>query len=256
MRLEGKVALITGAAAAVQGELMGLGGASAWLFVREGAKVVLCDINDELGQKGVSQIRESGGEAMFVHLDVTKEQEWIDAIQTTVSTYGRLDIVVNNAGTGGTFALEETTEEIWDEQMNVHAKGAFFGTKHALPKMRKVGGGSIINTSSIMGMVGAPRSSAYSAAKGAIRAFTKSAAVQYAKEGIRVNSVHPGFTMTPMTEKRFTVPEIVNERLATVPMGRLGTAEEIAYGILFLASDEASFVTGAELVIDGGFLAQ
>lgn len=256
MRLEGKVALITGAAAALQDELMGIGGASAWLFVREGAKVVLCDINEELGQRSVAQIRENGGDAEFVRLDVTSSQDWTDAVDKTVSTFGRLDIAVNNAGTGATFTLDETTEEIWDEQMNVHAKGAFLGTKHVVPAMRKAGGGSIINVSSIMGMVGSSRSSAYSAAKGAIRVFTKSAAVQYAEENIRVNSVHPGFTLTPMTQKRFTVPEIVEERMTSVPMGRLGTADEIAYGILFLASDEASFVTGSELVIDGGFLAQ
>ena len=256
MRLEGKVALITGAAAALQGELLGIGGASAWLFVREGAKVVLCDINEELGQKSVAQIRENGGDAEFVRLDVTSSQDWIDAVEKTVSAFGRLDIAVNNAGTGATFTLDETTEEIWDEQMNVHAKGTFLGTKHVVPEMRKAGGGSIVNVSSIMGMVGSSRSSAYSAAKGAIRVFTKSAAVQYAEENIRVNSVHPGFTLTPMTQKRFTVPEIVEERMTSVPMGRLGTAEEIANGILFLASDEASFVTGSELVIDGGFLAQ
>ena len=140
--------------------------------------------------------------------------------------------------------------------MNVHAKGTFLGTKYVVPEMRRAGGGSIVNVSSIMGMVGSSRSSAYSAAKGAVRVFTKSAAVQYAEENIRVNSVHPGFTLTPMTQKRFMITDILEERMTSVPMGRLGTSEEIASCILFLASDEASFVTGAELVVDGGFLAQ
>ena len=180
MRLEGKVALITGAATGVEGDLMGFGGASARLFVQEGAKVVLSDINEEAGQKTVAQIREAGGEAMFIRLDVTREEDWQRAIETTVSTYGKLDILVNNAGTGARGTVEETTEEAWDSQMDVHAKGTFLGTKHAIPEMRKVGGGSIVNISSIYGIVGSPTSTAYHAAKGASRLFTKSAAIQYA----------------------------------------------------------------------------
>ena len=203
MRLEGKVALISGAAHGVQGELMGFGGASAWLFVREGAKVVLGDINEEDGARTATQIRESGGEALFVRLDVTREEEWIHAIRTTVNEFGRLDILVNSAGTGARTTVEETTEEIWDGQMAVHAKGVFLGTKHAIPEMRKIGGGSIVNISSIMGIVGAAQVPAYSAAKGAIRLFTKSAAIQYATENIKVNSVHPGFVVTPMTQPVF-----------------------------------------------------
>jgi cyclopentanol dehydrogenase len=256
MRLEGKVALITGAAAGVQGELMGFGGATAWLFVREGARVVLGDIKEELGQKTASQIRESGGDALFLRLDVTNEQDWINAIQTTVSTFGRLDILVNNAGTGARYTVEDTTAEIWDAQMDVHAKGTFLGTKHAIPEMRKVGGGSIINVSSIYGIIGSPTSTAYHAAKGAIRLFTKAAAIQYAKDHIRVNSVHPGYALTPLTREGYRDPERLDWVLARVPMGRLGTADDISQGILYLASDESSFVTGSELVIDGGMTAQ
>ncbi len=256
MRLEGKVALISGAASGVEGDLMGFGGAAARLFAREGAKVVLTDINQESGQQTAAQINESGGEATFLRLDVTNEQDWIDAVRATVSSYGRLDILVNNAGTGARYTVEDTTEEVWDTQMNIHAKGTFLGTKHTIPEMRKVGGGSIINVSSIYGLVGSDTSTAYHAAKGAIRLFTKSAAIQYAKENIRVNSVHPGYALTPLTQRGYANPEYLERSLSRIPMGRVGTADDIAYGMLYLASDESSFVTGSELVIDGGTTAQ
>ena len=259
MRLEGKVALITGAATGVEGELMGFGGATARLFVQEGAKVVLGDINVESGEKTAAQIREGGGDALFVPLDVTKEQDWIDAIRATIDSYGRLDILVNNAGTGARFTLEDTSVEVWDAQMDVHAKGPFLGTKHAIPEMRKTGGGSIINISSIYGIVGSATFTAYHAAKGASRLLTKSAAIQYAVENIRVNSVHPGFALTPLTAKGNQGQEgqeRLESSLARTPIGRLGNANDIAYGILYLASDESSFVTGSELVIDGGMTAQ
>ena len=257
MRLEGKVALITGAAAGVEGELMGFGGSAARMFAKEGAKVVLTDLKEEMGQKTAIQIRENGGEALFLRHDVTSEQEWIEVIRTTVSTYGKLDILVNNAGTSARYNVEDTTVEAWDGQMNVHAKGAFLGTKHAIPEMRKAGGGSIINISSIYGLVGSPTSTAYHAAKGAVRLFTKSAAVQYAKENIRVNSVHPGYAHTPLTDDGYS--NEVGRRawcLERIPLGRLGNADDIAFGILYLASDESSFVTGSELVIDGGTTAE
>ena len=257
MRLEGKVALITGAASGFEGELMGFGGASARLFAQEGAKVVLTDIKEEMGHKTAAQINELGGEAIFLPLDVTNEQEWIDVIASAVYRYGKLDVLVNNAGTGARTNVEETTVEAWDGQMDVHAKGTFLGTKHAIPEMRKAGGGSIINVSSIYGLIGSPTSTAYHAAKGAIRLFTKSAAIQYAKENIRVNSVHPGYAHTPLTEDGYS--NEVGRRdwcLERIPIGRLGNAYDIAYGILYLASDEASFGTGAELVIDGGTTAQ
>ena len=256
MRLEGKVALISGAASGVAGELMGFGGAAARMFCREGAKVVLGDINAEGGERTAAQIRADGGDARFVRLDVTREEDWVDAVAATVAAYGRLDILVNNAGTGARYTVEETTEAAWDGQMDVHAKGTFLGTKHAVPEMLKAGGGAIVNISSIYGIVGSPTSTAYHAAKGAIRLLTKSAAIQYAGDGIRVNSIHPGYCHTPLTDGSYQNERHfawINER---IPVGRVGNADDIAYGIVFLASEEASFITGAELVIDGGTTAQ
>ena len=256
MRLDGKVALITGAAVGIEGRTMGFGGAAGWMFTREGAKVVLTDVDTESGEATASQIRERGGDAMFLHHDVTKEDDWDRVVNRTIASHGKLDVLVNNAGTASAARLEDLTLEMWDEQMEVHAKGAFLGTKRVIPEMRRSGGGSIINVSSIYGIVGSYTSTAYHAAKGAVRLFTKSAAVQHAADGIRVNSIHPGFAMTPMTERSLRAGrQFLQRRIATVPMGRPGTADEIASGILFLASDESSYVTGAELVIDGGMTA-
>ena len=257
MRLEGKVALITGAAAGVEGELMGFGGAAARMFANEGAKVVLTDIKEDMGEKTAIQIRENGGDVLFLRQDVTSEQEWIETIRTTVATYGKLDVLVNNAGSSSRHNVEDTTVEAWDGQMDVHAKAVFLGTKHAIPEMRKVGGGSIINISSIYGLIGSPTSTAYHAAKGASRLFTKSAAIQYAKENIRVNSVHPGYALTPLTKPGYDDdPRREAWCLERIPLRRLGNADDIAFGILYLASDESSFVTGSELVIDGGTTAE
>ena len=258
MRLEGKVALIAGAANGLQGELMGIGGATAWLFSREGAKVVLGDVNDELGERTASQIRDSGAEALFVHLDVTSAAEWSKSVQTAVARFGRLDILVNSAGNPepNLFTLEETTEEFWDEVMDVHARGMFLGMKHAVPRMRDSGGGSIINISSILGMVGKANRISYVSAKGAIRLMTKTIALEYAKENIRVNSVHPGSVLTPRSLVRRTDPERRSGEESNIPLGRLAKAEEIANAILFLASGESSYVTGSELVVDGGLTAQ
>jgi len=257
MRLAGKVALITGAAAGVEGQLMGFGGAAARLFAREGAKVVVTDIKEEMGFQTAEQIRAHGGEALFVRHDVTSEEEWQEVLQTTITTFGTLNILVNNAGTGARFTVEETTAEVWDGQMAVHAKGVFLGTKYAIPEMRKAGGGSIINVSSIYGLVGSATSAAYHAAKGAIRIFTKAAAIQYAQENIRVNSVHPGYCETPLTIGGYsTDPQRREWSITRTPLGRLGTADDIAYGMLYLAADESAYVTGAELVIDGGMTAQ
>lgn len=255
MRLEGKVALITGAAAGVQGEIMGFGGAAAWLFAQEGAKLVLTDILEEQGSSAASQLREQGYDAIFTRLDVTSESDWEAAIKLATDTYGKLDVLVNNAGIGGRSLLMETSEEAWDAQMDIHAKGVFLGMKYAIPEMRKAGGGSIINVSSIYGLVGSRTSTAYHAAKGASRIITKSAAIQYAGEGIRVNSIHPGFCQTPMTNASYQNPEHFEQLLERIPMGRVGQPEELAQGMLFLASDESSFVTGSELVIDGGVTA-
>ena len=256
MRLEGKVALISGAASGVEGELMGFGGAAARMFCSEGAKVVLGDINTEGGERTAEQIRAAGGDAIFVKLDVTQEQDWIDAVAATVAAYGTLNVLVNNAGSGARYTVEETTEEAWDGQMDVHGKGTFLGTKYAIPEMLKAGGGSIVNISSIYGLVGSPTSTAYHAGKGAIRLLTKSTAIQYAVDNIRANSIHPGYCRTPLTARSYE-----NERHFTwineqIPVGRVGNADDIAYGIVFLASDESSFMTGSELVIDGGTTAQ
>jgi NAD(P)-dependent dehydrogenase (short-subunit alcohol dehydrogenase family) len=257
MRLAGKVALITGAAAGVEGELMGFGGAAARLFAREGARVVLTDIKEEMGRKSAEQIRAQGGEALFLRHDVTSEEEWQEVVHTAVAHFGALTVLVNNAGTGARFTVEETSTEVWDGQMAVHAKGVFLGTKYAIPLMRQAGGGSIINVSSIYGLVGSPTSAAYHAAKGAIRIFTKAAAIQYARDNIRINSVHPGYCLTPLTIGGYdTDAERRAWSIARTPLGRLGTADDIAYGMLYLASDESAYVTGAELVIDGGMTAQ
>jgi len=256
MRLEDKVALITGAAAALPGELMGFGGAAAHLFAREGAKVVITDIRDELGEEAAAALREAGGDARYRHLDVTSASQWTEAIEATLSTYGKLDVLVNNAGISVAARVEDLSEADWDAELAVHAKGVFLGTRAAIPAMRAGGGGSIINISSIMGIVGSPDAPAYSAAKGAIRIFTKSAALQYARENIRVNSVHPGYADTPLTREVFASAEVREALLKRTPMHRLGTADDIAWGILYLASDESAFVTGSELVIDGGMTAR
>ena len=256
MRLKDKVALITGAAAALPGELMGFGGAAAHLFVREGAKVMITDVRDELGEKAAVSLREAGGDVRYLHLDVTSASQWTDAIEATVSTYGKLDVLVNNAGISISARVEDLSEADWDAELSVHAKGVFLGTRAAIPAMRASGGGSIVNISSIMGIVGSPAAPAYSAAKGAIRIFTKSTAIQYARESIRVNSVHPGYADTPLTREVFAPAKVREALMRKTPMRRLGTAEDIAWGILYLASDESAFVTGSELVIDGGMTAQ
>ncbi len=249
MRLEGKVALITGGA-------RGQGAAEARVFAYEGAKVVIADILDGEGEKLAAEIGESGGDAMFVHLDVTSEDQWRNAIAATVLRFGKLDVLVNNAAVWRRGRVEETTGEHWDSVMEVNAKGVFLGTKLAIPEMRKAGGGSIINISSVAGLVGSLTSSAYSASKGAVRLLTKSTAIQYAAEGIRANSIHPGAIDTAMGEQVWPNAETRDEVVARTPVGRMGMPEDIAYGALFLASDESSFVTGSELVIDGGMSAQ
>ena len=257
MRLEGKVALISGGAHGVQGELMGFGGATAWVFVREGAKVVLGDIDEESGNKTAAQIKESGGDAIFVRLDVTKEQDWIDAVQTTISNFGRLDILVNNAGGGVPSSTPEgTTEEMWDASLDVNLKGAYLGSRHAIPEMRKVGGGSIVSIGSISGL-GGGEGIGYRTAKGAVPVLMKAVAIQYAKENIRANCVHPGYFDTPMTHKHIAAdPKYVERHMQHSPMKKWGHVDDIAYGMLYLASDESAFVTGTELIIDGGVTAQ
>jgi cyclopentanol dehydrogenase len=255
MRLEGKVALISGGA-------RGMGAAEARLFAREGASVVIGDLLEEEGRQVEAQIGEAGGNAIFIRLDVTSESDWSDAVAEAVSRFGKLDILVNNAGVssgnagGARTKVEDTTVEAWDRVMDVNAKGVFLGTKAAIPEMRRAGGGSIINISSIYGLVGSDGGSAYHASKGAVRLLTKSTAIQYAGEGIRANSVHPGFIETPMTAASLADPENRRSRISRTPVGRLGEPDDVAYGVLFLASEESSFMTGSELVIDGGWTAQ
>ena len=250
MRLDGKVALITGGA-------KGQGREEAKLFAKEGAKVVLGDILDNLGQEVAKDIQDTGREATYVHLDVTNETDWKSSIEIVLKKYDRLDILVNNAGILIRKGIEDTTSEDWSRIMAINAKGAFLGIKSAIPVMRQSGGGSIINISSTAGLVASPSGSAsYTATKGAVRLLTKSTAIQYAHENIRCNSVHPGPIDTDMIQDSITDPTKLTERMERLPMGRFGTAEEVAFGVLYLASDESSFVTGSELVIDGGHTAQ
>ena len=249
-RLDGKVAIISGGA-------RGMGASEAKLFAKEGAKVVFGDILDDEGKQVEAEIHETGGDALYVHLDVTQETDWRAAVELATSRYGKLDILVNNAGIGGGGKIEDTTLDEWQRVMDVNAKGVFLGTKAAIPAMRAAGGGSIINISSQLGIVAVETSSAqYIASKGAVRLFTKATAVQYAKEGIRANSVHPGPIATPMTKASRSNPDQAAFMVSRIPLGRWAEPEEVAYGVLYLASDEASFVTGSELVIDGGWTAQ
>jgi NAD(P)-dependent dehydrogenase (short-subunit alcohol dehydrogenase family) len=247
-RLDGKVALISGGA-------RGQGAAEAQLCAREGAKVVFGDLLDAEGQQVEGSIRAAGGEATYVHLDVTNEASWRAAVETAVSRYGALHVLVNNAGMYIRKRIEETTEDDLDQILAVNVKGVFLGVKHALPAMRRAGGGSIINISSVAGLVGNPNGSPiYTTSKGAVRLFTKATAMQHARENIRCNSIHPGPIDTAMLDE--TAGGRSAARLGRVPLGRVGTVEDIAYGVLYLASDESSFVTGSELVIDGGLTAQ
>jgi len=250
LRLAGKVALISGAA-------RGMGAAEARLFAREGARVVIGDVLEAEGAAIEAEISAKGGEAVFVRLDVSRESDWAQAVASTVQRFGKLDVLVNNAGIGGVGRVDETATEAWDRVMEVNAKGVFLGTRAAIPAMRGAGGGSIINISSQLGLVGMDDSSPqYTASKGAVRLLTKTTALQYARDGIRCNSVHPGPIVTPMTERRRAEPAVYQRMLSRIPLGRYGEPDEVAYGVLYLASDESAFVTGSELVIDGGWTAQ
>ena len=247
-RLQGKVAIISGGA-------RGLGADEAKLFVEEGASVVFGDILDEEGRKLEAEINESGGTAQYIHLDVTKEHDWENAVTKAVSTYGKLDILVNNAGILVMKGLEETESTDWDDVQEVNSKGVFLGTKAVISAMRNAGGGSIINISSVAGLIGS-RFTAYGASKGVVRLLSKSTAVQYGSEGIRCNSVHPGIIETNMTERLIGTSEARQAQLDRTPLNIIATSRDVSFGVLYLASDESRYVTGSELVIDGGITAR
>ena len=260
-RLVGKVAIVTGGAS-------GIGAATAIMFAEHGASVVLTDSNNALGRAVEKNISRADGTAIFAPQDVRDEAEWAAIVALAENNYGRLDILCNIAGISGrdpqmniqtTFTagprLAEQTLAQWNQVMEINATGVFLGTKAAIPAMLRAGGGSIVNISSICGIVGSHANAAYHASKGAVRIFSKAAAIQYGPDRIRVNSVHPGFVDTPMTAPGHSNPEVARKRLEATPLGRFGTPTDIAAGCLYLASDDASWVTGSELVIDGGMTA-
>jgi len=253
-RVEGKAAIVTGAAS-------GIGRATALLLAKEGAKVVVADINEANGKKVAGEIKSKGGEAVFIKHDVASENSWSEVVKKTLSEFGRLDILVNNAGVMLIKEIENTSLEEWRRLMSINLDGVFLGTKHAVGAMKKSGGGSIINMSSAAGIIGtADDTAAYSASKGAVRLFTKAAALEFSKEGhdynIRVNSVHPGVTETAMTAGMKARDDDFRKKLESPPpIGFTGKPIDIAYIVLYLASDESRFATGAEFVVDGGWTA-
>ncbi|GGC49387.1 cyclopentanol dehydrogenase [Siccirubricoccus deserti] len=247
MRLKDKVAIITGGA-------HGMGEAEARLFAKEGAAVVIADVLPEIGEAVAADINAGQGRAMFLRADVTSEMDWQRLIARTIETYGRLDILVNNAGISGSSVGSDLSLEGWNKLMSVNATGVFLGTTLAAQEMAKAGRGAIVNISSIMGFIGgAEGHPGYSASKGAVRLLTKSAAVRWGPQGVRVNSVHPGYLPAMLGG---TNAGTRSAKIPLTPLRRLGEPFEVAYGVLFLASDEASFITGTELVIDGGYIAQ
>lgn len=247
-RLKGKVCVVTGGS-------LGIGRATCELMAREGAKVAVADVRDEEGRALASRL---GPDAGYWHMDVSDEGSVKAALDSIAAKYGRIDVLVNNAGIAGTSKpTHEVTEEEWDAVQAVNVKGVFFGTKHAVPHMLRGGGGSIVNLSSIYGLIGAPDAPPYHASKGAVRLMSKTDAMLYAKQGIRVNSVHPGYIRTPMLENAVKTlgdpDQVMSAMVAGTPVGHIGEALDVAYGIVYLASDESRFVTGSELVIDGGY---
>lgn len=246
-RLVGKVALVSGGAS-------GIGAAHVRVFASEGAKVVAGDVQETQGKALVEEVNKSGGEAIFVRLDVAREADWVNAVQVAVSRFGKLTSLINNAGIYWPQGVEAETLENWHKMTEINQTGVWLGMKTAIPALRNAGGGVIVNISSLYGLIGSPGSIAYHATKGAVRLMTKAAALEYVKQGIRVNSIHPGMIDTPILGN--LTPQDAEAIRAATPMGRMGRPEEIAYGSLYLCSDEAAYVTGIELVIDGGWLAQ
>jgi NAD(P)-dependent dehydrogenase (short-subunit alcohol dehydrogenase family) len=253
-RVQNKAAMVTGGA-------LGIGQATCLLFAKEGASVAVTDVLDQEGERVVQEISRKGGQAKYWHLDVSKEQEVKQVMTEIEKHFGRIDILVNNAGISGiSKPTHEITEAEWDRVMAVNVKGVFFCTKHVVPCMQRAGGGSIVNLSSIYGIISAPDIPPYHASKGAVRIMSKTDAFLYAKDKIRVNSVHPGFVWTPMVENYLKSQgdlETGRKYLDSLhPIGHVGEPEDVAFGILYLASDESKFVTGSELVIDGGYTAR
>jgi 3(or 17)beta-hydroxysteroid dehydrogenase len=253
-RVKGKTAIITGAAS-------GLGEGCALLLAKEGATIVVTDIDEMNGRRVVEKIQQEGGNAIFIKLDVSREKDWEDAIEKTLSACQKLDVLVNNAGIIYVKEVEDTPLEDWRRFMSICLDGVFLGTKHAIRAMRETGGGSIINMSSVVGIVGTTdNTSAYCAAKGAIRSFTKAVALECSMAGrdynIRVNSVHPGVMETPMVEGMLQDKALRVTLENAHPIGALGKPIDVAYGVLYLASDESRMVTGSEMVIDGGWIAR
>ncbi|WP_150271750.1 SDR family NAD(P)-dependent oxidoreductase [Paenibacillus tepidiphilus] len=248
-RLDHKVAIITGAAG-------GMGKADALLFAKEGAKVVITDLQEDKLQEVVREIQESGGEALGLKQDVTSEADWVHVVDTAIETFGQIHVLVNNAGISDPTPFMEQTVEHWERTMRINLTSIFLGQKLVIPHMIAAGGGSIINISSIAGLTGGSGAGPYTASKGAVRLLTKATAVDYAKHNIRANSIHPGYIETPMTEDLLKDEKMKQWFYSQTPLQRLGTAEDIAKGALFLASDESSYITGVELPIDGGYYAK
>ena len=246
MNVMGKVVLITGAGG-------GLGSEMARLLCANGAKVVILDLNAEMGEATMNDIRASGGQAWFFKADVTSEADWKAAVDFAVEKGGRLDVLVNNAGINIRKPVEEMSIDEWCTMMKVNTGSAFLGCKYAIPVMRGQGGGAIINTSSVCGLIGHKYTpEAYTASKGAVTMLTKAIASRYARDGVRCNSIHPSTVDTPLVRERLKDPQFYAERLGEVPLGRLATAEDVAGAVLYLASDEAAFINGVALPIDGG----
>ena len=255
-RVKNKVAIVTGGAS-------GLGKSSAILLAREGAKIVVTDIDEENGNQVVQQIKNNGGEAIYIEQDVSKENQWEMVIETTLKKFGKLHVVANAAGIGLGGTVEEVSLEDWKNLLDINLNGTFLGTQYGIKGMKETGeGGSIINFSSIEGLIGDPNLPAYNASKGGVTIFTKSAALHCAKQGykIRVNSIHPAYIWTPMVENflksQGDVEEGKKQLESLHPVGHLGEPDDIGYGVVYLASDESKFMTGSELVIDGGYTAQ
>ncbi len=254
-RFEGKVALLSGSASALRGARMGFGGCAAWQMLEEGAKVVISDIQDDKGEASVEQMRGQGYDAIYAHLDVLDEGNWSDVVAKTIDAFGRLDILVNLAGAQDRGTLYEVDVQQWQRVMEISTTGILMGTRAVLPAMRDAGGGAIVNMSSMAGKFAGEYGSAYAASRASILHFTRASAIQLAKFGIRANAVLPGWVHTPFTETIYEVESERDWRSERVPLGRWGEPEEVANGICFLASDEASYVTGSELLIDGGVTA-